>query len=162
MKKILLLSMSAVLLTLQMAAAQTTTRPTDPNIPTAVLDAFNAKYPNMAVKDWDWEEDKNMYEAEFNTNGKEHEAFFSPEGTWMKTITDIKKNQLPSAVSNALSGGEYNSWNMSNYAEMETPEYGKVYKVKVGKGKEEFYLKYDLNGKLVEKKSKAEKKSQMK
>jgi hypothetical protein len=107
----------------------------------------------MKVTDWDWEEDKDAYEAEFKMNGRENEAYFSPDGAWLKTKTDIKHEQLPTAVRNALASGEYSAWHMSDYAEIDTPD-GKRYKIRARKGVDFVYLKYDANGTLLERKDK--------
>ena len=144
----MLLTFGFCFLAVQLVLAQS-----EKDIPVAVKNAFNAKYPNMKVTDWDWEEDKDAYEAEFKMNGRENEAYFSPDGAWLKTKTDIKHEQLPTAVRNALASGEYSAWHMSDYAEMDTPE-GKRYKVRARKGVDFVYLKYDANGTLLERKDK--------
>ncbi|MBK0402233.1 PepSY-like domain-containing protein [Adhaeribacter sp. BT258] len=151
MKKGMLLTLIFCFMALQFARAQS-----EKDIPAAVKNAFTAKYPNMKVTDWDWEEDKDAYEAEFMMNNRENEAYFSADGTWMKTKTDMKREQLPTAVSKALTSGEYSTWNMSDFAEMDTPE-GKRYKVRARKGVDFVYLKYDANGMLLEKKDKKDK-----
>jgi hypothetical protein len=152
MKKTILLIYAVCFVSLQLVFAQKG-KITDPKVPVAVTNAFNAKYPNMKVTDWDYEADKNAYKGKFKMNGKEMEAFFSADGEWMKTKTDIKREQLPVAVSKAIAAGEYSSWSMSDFAELDTPE-GKHYKVKVRKGVDFDYLKYDTNGKLLERKDK--------
>ena len=152
MKKTLLLTFAICFVSLQLVFAQKG-KLTDPKVPAAVTNAFKAKYPNMKVTDWDYEADKNAYEAEFKMDGKKMEASFSADGQWMKTKSDIKREQLPIAVSKAIASGEYSDWSMSDIAELDTPE-GKRYKVKVRKGVDFDYLQYDTNGKLLERKDK--------
>ena len=151
MKKLLLLLLAVCVLPFSAVMAQS-----DKDIPAEVKNAFNAKYPGMKVTDWDWEEDKNMYEAEFKMNGREMEAYLSPEGSWLKTKSEIKREQLPPAVSKGMTSGDYSSWKMSDYKEMDTPE-GKRFKVKAKNGNEEHYLKFDNNGTLLEKMDKRDK-----
>ena len=158
MKKLLLLTLVFVWLAVPMARAQNDAR----KVPNAVLNAFNAKYPNMTVKDWDWEDDKDMWEAEFMMNGREYEAYFMPDGTWKKTKSELKKSQVPAAVNSALTTGDYSTWKAEDYYEMDSPETGRVYKAKVKKGDETYYLQYDASGKLVDRKSKDEKKAMKK
>ncbi|NOT76969.1 MAG: hypothetical protein HOP08_18755 [Cyclobacteriaceae bacterium] len=56
------------------------------DVPTAVMTAFNSKYPQ--AKDVEWEIEKQdgklYYEAEFKTDGKKMEAYFRPDGTFSK------------------------------------------------------------------------------
>ena len=55
------------------------------DVPQAVLDSFNSKYPG--VKDVEWEvekEDGKLYfEAEFKVENKEKEVHFRPDGTFV-------------------------------------------------------------------------------
>lgn len=150
MKRIIFLAEVFCLFAVLLVLAQNEAFAISKEVPAKVKDAFNAKYPNTKVIDWDWEEDKNMYEAEFKMDGREWEAYFAPDGAWEYTKTDITKSKLPAAVSSAVASGEYGSWNMEDFKEMDTPAYGKVYKMKVEKGREELFLMFDGNGKMVE------------
>lgn len=67
------------------------------DVPTAVMAAFTAKFPNAAnVK---WEKENGFYKADFYTETNETEAWFTPDGTWWRTETDLRPDQLPEAVS---------------------------------------------------------------
>lgn len=164
MQKLILLSCVALLGAAPLASAQTgsVAAANEADIPASVVGAIRSQYPNVVVTDWDWEDDLGMYEAEFKMNGREHEAYITPEGTWVRTKTKIKRDQMPAAVMNAIRSSEYGSWRMDDFVEMDTPDKGKLYKVEVEKGNQEFYLKYDANGNLVEKMSKEEKKNMKK
>jgi len=54
------------------------------DVPQAVLDSFNSKYPG--AKDVEWEVEKEngklYFEAEFKMEGKEKEVHFRPDGTF--------------------------------------------------------------------------------
>ncbi len=56
------------------------------DVPQAVLDAFNSKYPGAEEVEWEVEkEDGKLYfEAEFDVDGKDKEALFRPDGTFSK------------------------------------------------------------------------------
>ena len=56
------------------------------DVPQAVLDSFNTKYPNAKDVEWEVEkEDGRLYfEAEFSTDGKTKEAYFRPDGSFSK------------------------------------------------------------------------------
>lgn len=166
MKKNILFAMALYLFSAQFLCAQTTTnqskttqaKTTQTNVvpgktPDAVLNAFKTKYPNTKATKWEWKVDKKAYEADFTMGGKNMEALFSPDGKWMKTKHDITKEQLPTAVNKALATGEYKSWTMGDFAEVETPDRGKLYKVEVKMGTQKYDLKYDATGKLIDKKA---------
>jgi hypothetical protein len=56
------------------------------DVPQAVITAFQNKY--ASVKDVSWEVEKEdghlLFEAEWKENGKEKEACFKPDGTFVK------------------------------------------------------------------------------
>jgi hypothetical protein len=56
------------------------------DVPATVKDALKAKYPTAQVTKWEAEKmDGHLsYEAEFKVDGKEKEAYFKPDGTFIK------------------------------------------------------------------------------
>jgi hypothetical protein len=56
------------------------------DVPQAVLDSFNGKYPGAKSVEWEVEKEngKLYFEAEFELEGKEKEAYFRPDGTFSK------------------------------------------------------------------------------
>jgi hypothetical protein len=56
------------------------------DVPAPVLSGFQSKYPD--AKDVSWEAEKEdghlVFEAEWKVNGKEKEAVFKPDGTFLK------------------------------------------------------------------------------
>lgn len=73
------------------------------NPPEAVTAAFQQKF--QGVTDVDWEKEKNGdWEAEFEQNGAEISASFSPAGQWLETENEIEVAALPAAVRTALAG----------------------------------------------------------
>ncbi len=52
------------------------------DVPQAVKDAFNTKYPGTTVTKW--EKEGEAYEAEYTANGKEMGAEFKADGTFIK------------------------------------------------------------------------------
>jgi hypothetical protein len=81
MKKLLFTSISLVLL-----VSCGGTRIAAADVPSAVMTAFNTKYPNAANVEWEKEKEKGkiMYEAEFQFNGKKTEAEFSEDGKFVE------------------------------------------------------------------------------
>ena len=70
-------------------------------VPSAVKNAFAAKYPNATNVTWGKENAKE-YEAEFKMNGNSVAANFGLDGSWVETETTIPVVDLPAAVSAAV------------------------------------------------------------
>lgn len=161
MKRSILLAISFCFLFAHLSFAQNSKKKKpEPKVPAVVQNAFSAKYPNLKVKDWDWEAQKETYEADFLVDGKEKEASFSTAGKWLKTKTEITKAELPAAVVKTVTTGELAAWQMTDFSHVESADKGLYYKIRFKKGQEEQSLKFDANGKQMEKKAGLEKKPQ--
>ena len=68
-------------------------------VPTALQEAFSTKYPN--VKNVKWETKAGYYVADFY-DGYEASAWFTTDGNWHMTETDIPYTALPDPVKRAL------------------------------------------------------------
>ncbi len=68
----------------------------NPVIPTSVAAAFTEKYPGRSVYEWDYEH--GVYKGDFYNDGAEAEAWFNPDGTWVRTETDVYPANLPEPV----------------------------------------------------------------
>lgn len=66
------------------------------DIPTAVLDALKAKYPE--AKNVEWEVKNGVYEADFDLAKVEYEVCVSKEGKILKVEQDITSDDVPAAV----------------------------------------------------------------
>lgn len=68
-------------------------------VPAELQNAFSSKYPNAAnVK---WESKSGYYVADFY-DGYETFAWFTQDGKWQMTETDIPYDALPQAVKNTI------------------------------------------------------------
>jgi hypothetical protein len=56
------------------------------DVPPAVLQAFQLKYPTASGVEWEAEKTDGhlAFEAEFKIDGKKKEAYFKPDGTFLK------------------------------------------------------------------------------
>jgi hypothetical protein len=63
------------------------------NLPFAVKDNFDKKYPK--VKEVSWTHNKNKYEFEFYQSGVSFIASFDSIGTWLETTNIITSAELP-------------------------------------------------------------------
>lgn len=120
-------------------------------VPQAVIDAFNKKYPDTYVYEWEWEKKDKLYEAEFFLRGVKYEALFSPDGQWVHTERDVSRDMVPKAVMESLFSSEYANWKIDDIEEHSTPDHPVLYEIEVKmKGpKREVYLYYLPDGKLL-------------
>ena len=117
------------------------------NVPAAVTNAFNNKYPGATEVKWEKENAKE-YEAEFKLNGNSVSANFRADGAWVETETVMKISDLPAAVV-ATIGKNYRGAVITTAEKLEEPGdkllYETVIKVK-GKKKT---LEVKADGSLV-------------
>jgi len=71
------------------------------NVPAAVINAFNAKFPGATELKWEKENSKEL-EANFKLNSASTSANFGLDGSWKETETTINTADLPAAVMNAI------------------------------------------------------------
>lgn len=69
-------------------------------VPSAVTDAFAQEFTNPT--DVDWEKEKKNFEVEFELEGVDHKALFSPEGKLLMTKRDLRERDLPTAISHKI------------------------------------------------------------
>jgi uncharacterized lipoprotein YmbA len=76
--------------TLLIAACSSETEISSADLPEAVASAFKARYPDAADVEWEVEKEdgKQYYEAEFKLEGKEKEASFLEDGTFVEEEND--------------------------------------------------------------------------
>ena len=127
MKKIL--SGIAVFFLFQTVIAQTSN---DNRIPQPVLAAFTQKFPDGQLQKW--ENRKEGYIATFTTDGKEHLAYYSPDGRWQATEAPVKWTwHLPQSVQAAWNNSEYTGWYVHKIKRVHTPE-GQLYVLHLNNG----------------------------
>ena len=118
-------------------------------VPTAVKDAFKAKFPDAKLHEWEMEEGN--YVASFSSKDARMEAAFTPDGKWKETELKSKMSEVPQAIKDALAKSEYAKWKVGDVAKIATPENPNMFEIEVHKGNECYGLHYDLSGKLVKK-----------
>lgn len=75
------------------------------SVPTELKNAFTEKYPSVSNEKW--ETKGNYYIAEFRQQNYETSAWFTPNGIWQMTETDLPYQALPAAVKSAFESSEY-------------------------------------------------------
>lgn len=112
-----------------------------------VRTVFKAKYPN--AKRVEWESKLGYSVAEFKDNGKEKDAWFDANGTWLLTETDITVKELPQAIRTAIAGSKYAGWKIDDADYLERKDMEPVYVVEVEQGENEMDLYYSPTGVLL-------------
>lgn len=117
-------------------------------VPEAVQGAFTQKYGNTTRVEWDME--KQYVVAEFWKDNKEHDAWFTMEGSWLMTEIDYGRQiaELPQAVQEGFSASQYAQWIIDDIDKIERTGYEDVYKIEVEQGKQEMDLYFDAIGNL--------------
>ncbi|MBD3589660.1 PepSY-like domain-containing protein [Bacteroides sp. GM023] len=116
------------------------------DVPVELQNAFSSKYPNAAnVK---WENKSGYYVADFY-DGYEASAWFTQDGKWKMTETDIPYDALPQAVKTSFETSEYKSWKIDDVDKLEREGFETVYVIEVENQNQEMDLYYSVNGELI-------------
>lgn len=106
----------------------------------AVLNQFNAQYPNAAGTRWSKDSigvNDMYYVAEFIQANYENDAWYTPSGTWAMTETDYEKNMfmIPAIVNTEFEKTEYAmGWTIDDIDFYDYPDNGRdVYIIEVEK-----------------------------
>lgn len=121
-------------------------------VPNAVQTAFSQKYSDVGHVEWDVEAGGYIV-AEFMKDNKEHDAWFTGDGTWMMTEIDHGRDitSLPQAVQEGYAATVYaqQSWAVEDIDEIQRKGYDTIYKIEVEKaGQPDHDLYFDLAGTL--------------
>lgn len=109
------------------------------NTPQEVKEAFEANYPDITkVK---WNQDNEVYEADFNYNGRSYRSVYTSDGQWVEDYTIIRDNEIPAAVKDGFTASEYRYWNIDNISRVSLPNAETVYR---------YHLNYEDYNKAVE------------
>lgn len=79
-------------------------------VPDAVLDSFEAKFPGAGRTEW--EKKRGYIVAEFRQDGMDTQVWYDSDGGWLMTEFDLGFNLsvLPQAVQDAVQGSQYAAW----------------------------------------------------
>ena len=116
-------------------------------IPDAVKQAFEAKYPNENNPDWEVDANGN-YEAQFKQNGEKYRADFSPSGNWIETESSIKKDDLPKAIRDIIKK-EYGSEDITEVEHVDSESKGEFYDVEFKQKGKNMDVEFRANGTII-------------
>ena len=139
-----IVAISVIALCVATAFAQ---KVSEKNVPENIKKEFQTKFPSATDVKWEME-NKTTYEVVFKLNKEEVSANYSKEGKWLETEKEIKAAMLPKAVADAISK-KYPNCKMSEIAEVESAEHGKVYDVELAYNKKKYTLILKPSGEMV-------------
>lgn len=116
-------------------------------VPVELTASLSDKYP-QAIR-VEWETERGYYVADFYENGWERTAWFTPEGIWQLTETEIRFADLPDAVQTAFRASVYATWEVEDVDMVECPDMEVVYVIEVEQYDQEVDLFYTADGILV-------------
>lgn len=146
MKRLSIFFMVALAGVLMMASCE----PSDEVLPDkSVREEFAAKYPD--AKDIEWDREGTYWKVSFDTGSgaarKEHEAWYSADGSWLWTETDLYLSEVPSEIMGYLAESIYGDsdidGNDAEYVETPTSNY---YRFEIIYGGIELIIKVDEEG----------------
>lgn len=112
-----------------------------------VVEALMIRYPAARVLDVDY--GQGMAEIEILDGSARREVWYTIDGTWHRTETNLRTSDLPSAVSSAWKGSAYGNYRIDEVELIETPE-GSYYRFDLElSGKPDVILKIDSGGVVI-------------
>lgn len=119
------------------------------NLPLTVQSTFGQMFPSVEPE-WDFED--GFYKADFyDAKGNEVDVYFSRDGAWVKTETDLSRN-IPSVVSDYVDRN-YAGYRIDDVDLIQMPDEPddvEYYLVELEKnGVQDVHLKLNLNGELI-------------
>ena len=121
-------------------------------VPDVVQAAFSQKYAGVQHVEWEIEAGGYLV-AEFMKDNKEHDVWYTGDGTWMMTEVDHGRDltALPAAVQEGYAATVYaqQQWTVDDIDEIQRNGYETIYKIEVEKaGQPDHDLYFDAAGTL--------------
>lgn len=119
-------------------------------VPTELTNALADKHP--AAQRVAWGTKGTFYVADFHEGNFDKEAWFTPDGTWQMTETDIPYQELPDLVKAAYDKTPYklNAWTIDDVDMLERKDVSTVYVIEIEKkGEQDRDLYYSQEGILL-------------
>ena len=118
--------------------------------PKKVEKAFQKMYPG--AKDIEWELKRDIYAVDFKIDGKDVEAYFNAEGTWLRSKEDVNASSVPAAVKKAVKEA-YPDFKIEDYDLVKDARGNVFYSVEIEKeskdGDTELTVRVLANGKIL-------------
>lgn len=118
------------------------------NVPEAIENSFAQKYPTASHQRWSME--GAYYKAEFrNADGTETDVWFRPDGTWVRSETEMYPSALPQAVKDVVAN-EYPKYYVDDADYIETLTASYYHLELEGRGMPDIEINVYADGSLFE------------
>lgn len=112
----------------------------------AILAFVNEKYPNARLVETEVEH--GITEVEIIHDGRSKEVRFDNQGSWISTSWDLRWNEIPAVITQALAGSQYSGYTIDDAEYFETPQ-GDYYELELEQGAREVKVKMDTAGQFI-------------
>lgn len=123
-------------------------------VPAVVKDAFAGRFPGAQFVEWEDPED-DIYEVDFEQDGKDMMAKFDAAGNWVETEVEITETDLPAAVWQAVAS-QFSGYKIGKVETESTPERPVAYKLKLEQDGSEVKVTFSAEGEVLKKKEKTD------
>lgn len=117
-------------------------------VPTDADTFIRENYPGATILEQ--EVDNGHLEVEIRHDGREKSVFFNGAGAWVKTTWEVRYNELPAAVIQAVANSQYASWEFDGADFVQSPE-GEWYELELEQERpeQEIKLRVAANGTVL-------------
>lgn len=112
--------------------------------------ALVAKYP--VATHIEWEKKGTYLVADCRIDGKDADVWFTTDAEWKMTEYELTANDVPAAVTAALTNTPYASWRVDDRDLLEYPNKDSEYVIEVENGNQEFDLYFFADGTFLREK----------
>ena len=112
----------------------------------AVADFIATKYPGAVIREYDY--DDGLLEVEILHDGREKSVFFNGAKEWVSTEWDVRRNELPAAVTDELAASQYASYRIDDIEYVQNPS-GEYYALELEQGDREVKLRITADGTIL-------------
>lgn len=112
----------------------------------AISEFIASKYPGAQIFEQDY--DDGLLEVEIWHEGREKEVYFNGRSAWVRTAWDIRRSELPQAVTAAIAASDWAAFSIDDIEYVQTPT-ADYYLVELERGEREIELRIDAGGTIL-------------
>jgi hypothetical protein len=117
-------------------------------VPPAVLEDFQFRHPTAENVTW-LQEGEKYYGARFTVAEQPAEAVYLPSGQWVQSKETIVYKQMPDEA-RKYCRSNYPDFHAHTVNQLNTRNYGVLYKIRIRKELTQVSMTFDMHGKLLE------------